>query len=202
MSADPDRDDRDADGSFALLQRAQAGDRDAVEQLMARYLPRLRRWASGQLPRGVRDIADTSDLVQNALLNTFRRIETLEAGRDGGLQAYLRTAIRNAIVDEYRHANRVPERHELDELHASVTPPQIDALIQRESLDRYRKALEALRPIDREAIMARVEEGCTYAEIAATLGKPSEAAARKTVERAMVRLLEAMQRDRSGSAAD
>jgi hypothetical protein len=39
--------------------------------LLERFLPRLRRWTSGRLPGGVRDLADTSNLVQDVLLQPF-----------------------------------------------------------------------------------------------------------------------------------
>ena len=58
----------DTESSLALLERARAGDRQALETLTARYLPRLRRWASGRLPRWARDLADTEDLVQETVL--------------------------------------------------------------------------------------------------------------------------------------
>ena len=38
------------DSSVDLLLKAQAGDNEALDRLLARYLPRLRRWASGRLP--------------------------------------------------------------------------------------------------------------------------------------------------------
>jgi DNA-directed RNA polymerase specialized sigma24 family protein len=41
----------DPESSFELIQRAQAGDESAVDRLLARYRPRLQRWASGRLPR-------------------------------------------------------------------------------------------------------------------------------------------------------
>jgi hypothetical protein len=53
-----------ADSTFSLLQRAQAGDRSAVDRLFSRYLPRLQRRARGRLPSSVHDMADTQDLVQ------------------------------------------------------------------------------------------------------------------------------------------
>ena len=67
----------DAESSMALLKRARAGDRQALEALTARYLPRLRRWASGRLPRWARDLADTEDLVQETVLQTFKRIDEI-----------------------------------------------------------------------------------------------------------------------------
>ena len=54
----------DPESSVELLERARAGDSDALDRLLGRYLPRLRRWASGRLPRRARDLSDTDDLVQ------------------------------------------------------------------------------------------------------------------------------------------
>src|SRR5437867_13128291 len=56
-----------------LLKRVRAGDRQALESLCERYLPRLRRWVSGHLPRWARDLADTDDLIQETLLHTIGR---------------------------------------------------------------------------------------------------------------------------------
>ena len=39
-----------AASSFDLVLRANAGDRDALEALCARYTPRLQRWAHGRIP--------------------------------------------------------------------------------------------------------------------------------------------------------
>ena len=68
----------DADSTFQLLERAHAGDDGALEALFARYLKPLQRWASGRLPRWARSAADTHDLVQDTLLNAFRKIGSFE----------------------------------------------------------------------------------------------------------------------------
>src|SRR5688500_19892281 len=52
------------DSTLNLLQRARAGDADALDALIGRFLPRLQRWATGRLPGWARDLADTHDLVQ------------------------------------------------------------------------------------------------------------------------------------------
>lgn len=190
----------DDQSSVQLLQRAQAGDRDAVEQLMARYLPRLKRWATGRLPRAARDLADTTDLVQNTLLQTFKRIETVHAGRDGGLQAYLRQSVMNGIRDELRRAYRRPRLDPLGEMHAHPGPSPLELAIGKETAEHYERALAALRPLDREAVVARLELGCSYAEVGQMLGKSSPNAARMTVERAIVRLMDEMRRRRGGTS--
>src|SRR3954465_14689948 len=81
MSSDDPR--TPAESSIHLLDRAKAGDRGALDALMARHLPRLRRWASGRLPRWARDMADTQDLVQETLLQTFKGIERFEPRGEG-----------------------------------------------------------------------------------------------------------------------
>jgi DNA-directed RNA polymerase specialized sigma24 family protein len=55
-------------------------------------------------------------------------------------------------------------------------------------LGRYDSALQRLREPDRELVVARVELGLDYEEIAGLLDKPSIPAARVAVSRALVRL--------------
>lgn len=187
---DPDDEDWSESTTLHLIDRVKQGDEQALGDLIARFLPRLRRWASGRLPGPVRDLADTSDLVQDVLLQSFQKIKGLEIERQGGLQAYLRQAILNRIRDEFRKAKRRPEAIELESAQPGDGPSPLEAAIGRQALYRYEAALAELRPIDREAIIARIELGFTYDEVAQLLGKPSANAARMAVERAMVRLIE------------
>ena len=55
---------RGSETTLTLIRRAQRGDREALEMVAARLVPRLRRWATGRLPRWARDLADTQDVVQ------------------------------------------------------------------------------------------------------------------------------------------
>ena len=178
--------------SLTLLERARAGDRAAVESLVARHLPRLQRWASGRLPRWARDMADTQDLVQEALFHTFKRIERFEPRGEGALHAYLRQAILNRIREELRRAKRQPPRGELDSAAEDDSRSPLEAAIGQEALERYERALARLRPEDRELVIARIEVGYTNQEIADLLDKPTANAARMAAERAIVRLAKEM----------
>ena len=88
---------RDLTSTVELVARAQQGDRSALESLFDRHRAPLRRWARGRLPRWARNLADTDDLVQEALIQTFKRIEDFEARGSGALQAYLRQALLNRL---------------------------------------------------------------------------------------------------------
>ena len=190
-----------ANSTLDLLDRARAGDASALDALMARHLPRLRRWASGRLPRWARDMSDTQDLVQETLLRTFKRIDRFEPRGEGALQAYLRQGILNRIRDEMRKAGRRPGVDVLDSQRPDSGASPLEQAIGGQAIDRYDAALQRLRPGDREAIIARIEMGFTNDELASLLGKPSANAARMALERALVRLAAEMRLAGAGPSA-
>jgi RNA polymerase sigma factor (sigma-70 family) len=183
-----------ADTTYQLLERAKGGDGEALDVLFARHIPILRRWASGRLPRWVRDIADTQDLVQETVLQAFKRVEAFEPRGDGALQAYLRQALMNRIRNEFRHKGRRPSFQDLDEQAPGDHTSPLEAAIRQEQLDRYDVALSRLSEQERDLIVARVEVGLTYEELAEALGKPSWNAARMATARALLRLAEELKR--------
>lgn len=175
-----------------LLQRARLGDADALNDLYARYLPSLRRWARGRLPRWTRDLRDTEDVVQETLLQTLKHIDTFKPRHEGALQAYLRQALVNRVRDEVRRVNRRGVTGEILDEHADAGASPLEEAIGQEALARYERALARLRPEEREVVIARVELGQSYQQIAAGHGKASADAARMAVSRALVRLAEEM----------
>jgi RNA polymerase sigma-70 factor, ECF subfamily len=190
----PDRPVADRESTFNLIERARAGDQEAVERLFARHLKPLQRWISGRLPHWARDLADTDDLVQDTLLQTFKRIGDFEPRRVGALQAYLRQAVLNRLRDELRRRGRRPDQTDLDGVDIQSGHSPLEQAIGREAVERYERALQRLRPEEREAIIARIEMGHSYQELADVLGKPTADAARKAAQRALVRLVEEMKR--------
>jgi RNA polymerase sigma-70 factor, ECF subfamily len=184
-------DDR-SDATIELLARARLGDRAALDQLFARHIPLLRAWASGRLPRWARDIADTSDLVQETVITALRNLDAFEPRGEGALQAYLRTAVVNRIRNEFRRAATHPQAVELDSGIADEATSPLEAAIGSQLLEDYESALMQLTPEDREAIVTRIELGLSYAEMAEAMGKPTANAARMAVARALVKLAEEM----------
>jgi RNA polymerase sigma factor (sigma-70 family) len=175
-----------------LLQRARLGDADALNELFGRYLPSLRRWARGRLPRWTRDLRDTDDVVQETLVQTLKHIGDFQPRHEGALQAYLRQALVNRVRDEVRRVTRHGVGSEIQDEHADAAASPLEEAIGREALTRYEAALARLRPEEREVIIARVELGQSYQQIAAGHNKASADAARMAVSRALVRLAEEM----------
>jgi len=180
-----------ARASIELLARARSGDADALNDLCARYLPRLQKWAHGRLPAWARGALDTHDLVQDALAQVVQRLGSFEPRHDGAFQAFLRTALLNRIRDEIRRAHRRPTDVLASDRPADGPSP-IEEAIGSEALARYEAALQRLRPTDREAIIARIELGLEYREVAEALGKPTVAAAHVAVSRALLKLAKEM----------
>jgi len=183
------------ESTLNLIERARAGDQEALDRLFARHFTPLRRWATGRLPKWARDVADTDDLVQETLIQTFKRIGQFEPRGVGALQAYLRQGILNRIREELRRKKRRPQSTGLDGLEADSHLSPLEQAIGVEAVERYERALARLREGEREAIIGRIELGYTYEELAEALGKPTADAARKAAQRALVRLVEEMESD-------
>ena len=177
----------DEQSSVELWRLAGKGNADALERLLSRYLPRLRRWTHGRLPRWARDIGDTDDLLQETVTQALKHVPHLQT-EDGSLHAYLRESILNRIRNELRDAARRPRRVELDEEQPGHALSPLEAAITSEAMRRYDRALARLRPSEREAIIGRFELGFTFAELAIALRKPTPDAARVAVTRAVLRL--------------
>jgi len=182
--------------TLTLLTRAREGDTSALDELFARYLPSLRRWARGRLPWWARDVADTQDLVQDALLETFRHLDGFEHRGHGALQAYLRQSVLNRVRNELKRAGRRPAAAELDPQLADSNQSPLEAAIGAAAIDRYDAAVARLPEDDRELVVARLEWDLSYADVAEATGRPTANAARMAVSRALVRLAEAMKDER------
>jgi RNA polymerase sigma-70 factor, ECF subfamily len=182
--------------STQLLERLKGGDEEARGQLIGRYFRPLCRWAHGRLPARARSMSETQDLVQDAILRVLRHLETFEPERPGALHAYLRKAVLNRILDELRAARRGPAGVELDDSLPSIQPSPYEMAVKQEDREIFEAALEELREEDRELIIARVEWGLDYDDIAAALGKPTANAARVGVRRAVLKLAGIMDRRR------
>jgi RNA polymerase sigma-70 factor (ECF subfamily) len=181
-----------AESTLSLLERARAGDRAAIDALFTRCVPPLLRWSRGRLPQWARDLADTHDVVQEAVLQTFKHLETFEVRGEGALQAYLRQAVLNRIRDHIRRVGRRPVATEIDSQYEDLEPSPLEQAVGRETVERYEAALARLSDTDRELVIATVELGYTPEQVAEATGRASPDAARRAARRALVKLAEEM----------
>jgi RNA polymerase sigma factor (sigma-70 family) len=182
--------------SAQLLERAKLGDREALETLMRLYLPRLRRWMDGRIPRGLRGLYDEEDIVQDAAYHAFKNLDQLKTPTEGELAAYLRRSLQNRVFDLHRRAIREPVTGPLSDSIPAETSSPLESAIGGEALSRYEAALARLSDSDRQLIMLRVELCCGYDEIAAMTQASSASHARVLIGRALERLAKEMRHER------
>lgn len=192
LIASASMDEPTPESTIELLQRSQAGDAVARERLLARYLPLLSRWAHGRLPSYARDLSETADLVQIALLRAFQNLPTFVSQGPGAFYGYLRQVMNNLLRDEHRRVGRRPMQVELDEQMVAEDATPVGNAVSLQTLKSYEQALVRLSNEQRELVLMRVELGLGHDEIARLTGSPNADAARMRVARALAALAQGM----------
>jgi RNA polymerase sigma factor (TIGR02999 family) len=156
----------------ALIQRVQAGDRGALDDLFAALYPELRRIAHARLTRNVRDtLLDTTALVNECYVK-FADAQRLGATDRVHFLSYAASAMRSIIVDFARA--RAAERRGGDVPHLTLnTMLSEGAVAGEDEIISVHEALLELAVLD--ARLAQVVEmryfgGLSDEEIAAALG--------------------------------
>lgn len=178
----------DRPATETLLDLIRAGDEEARERLLERYLGPLQRWAHARLPVYARGAVDTDDLVQVTFLRALNRLDRFEPLHEGAFLAYLRRILANSIRDEVRRSIRRPDETEIPASLPDRDATPLERVIGRQRVARYEKALASLPETQQHAVILRLELGLSHREVAEALGSPSAAAARMVVVRAVERL--------------
>lgn len=188
-----------------LLAAAQAGQREAREELFARYRPRVLAIARSRLGRNLRRALDSQDLVQEALVEAARDLERFEWRGESSLIRWLARLLEHratAQADRMGAQKRDQKREVSLDGGASPglgpgSPSSQDPLEQAsrgEMEERLRSALDRLQPRQREVILLRDYAGCSWEEVATELELPSPDAARMLHVRAVAKLGELLGR--------
>ncbi len=191
---------RDSDETLCLLEEVRAGSQEAVEALFSRHRDCLRRFVHLRIDQRISRRADTSDVVQEAQLEAFRRLPDYLRRRPMPFRVWLlRTAHQcllkmrryhmNAIRRTVKREVSLPERSSqalaLDAARPSAWPGQ--RLHRRELALGVRRAIAELSHLDQEILLLRNFEGLTNQEVAHVLGIEPVAASRR-LGRALLRL--------------
>jgi RNA polymerase sigma-70 factor (ECF subfamily) len=184
-----------------LVRQAQAGDRQAVEALFARYLPRVRQIVALRLGLRPSRIDEHEDIVQEALLKTFLNLESYEERSDATFRNWVSQCVVNAIRDHFRRtgaekrgAGRVRpfssfKSEDVSTIVFAGKDPTPSAILSRKELaDKIEEAILAMKEHWREVIVQRLFCEMSYEEIGRAMGIREEATVRKLFSRAMAEL--------------
>lgn len=154
----------------SALERAKAGDRQALEELLEEVAPLVYRFGS----RMCRHEADAEDVVQDTLLSIASHLNEFE-GRSS-LSSWVFALARTACARKRRglkHRPHLPEEAAGERAADGLGPDT--ALEQRELRAQLEAALDALSYEHREVLLLRDVEGLTAPEVAAALGTSVDA---------------------------
>jgi RNA polymerase sigma-70 factor (ECF subfamily) len=175
-----------------LLDRVRAGDREALDRLLALHRDFLRRVVELRLDRRMRARVDASDVVQEAQLEAARRIDDYLQRRPMPFHVWLqKTAYENLLRIRRQHveagcrsvANEapLPEASSLllaqQLLGGGPTPSQ--EVRERELAQQLRQAVGRLSDEDREILLLRGFEGLTNEEAGHVLGVEAATASKR-----------------------
>ena len=147
-----------------LIERLRQGDTTAFDAIFRTWYGPL----VGTAERMLQDRAVAEELVQDVMLELWRRRETLAA--DGSAQAYLFQATRNRVLNHLRHL-KIEQRSEPEiRGESSSTPPADADVVQEELSVAVQRAVQALPDRCREVFELSRVHGLKYAEIAQQLG--------------------------------
>jgi len=196
-----------------LVEQAQAGDRDSLDRLIARYYDRVLRIVRIRLGKKLRRDFESGDILQDAFVVAVKKFDEFEMRDEASFIRWLRTIVEHQITDkaDYVDAERRNRAHEVEsegkagndgepvaiEPEAAQTGP-LDALVKREGMEQVERFLAGLDEKYRELILMRDYEGHSWDRIAELCDRPSEDAARMMYRKALLELGMAI---RNGRAA-
>ena len=165
-----------ASSDWDLVQRAQAGDRDAFRELVERYQRRIAALALGML----RSREDALDVVQETFTKAYQSLDRFKG--DSAFYTWVYRIAHNLCIDHQRRAGKQPQVPlDSDEPgHASLAaipdglhPDQpFDRARDAEIARRVQEAIRELTPDHRAVILLRELEGLSYEEISQVLECP------------------------------
>lgn len=180
------------------------GDRVHLDELVARFLPRIQVWASRELGSKLRKRIDSEDIVQETFLAFVRDIDRLCPKNGDELEALMRRLIMNRIADtndRFIALKRSLDR-EIDlstnawehilRAEDSAQDP-MTAAMNADDRRFLRTAIFLLPSNHRDSIVLYQEAGGILKQVADRMGTSTEAAA-KRIARAVIRLKEVVQR--------
>lgn len=200
-----------------LIATAQAGDKQALGDLLALYNSYLTLLSQVQIGRRLQGKVDAVDLVQETFLEAHRHFDGFRGRTEGEFVAWLRQILAGRLGNLLRRylgtqgrdirlecelAAAVDDSSRLLDHHLAAphTSPSQQAS-QREQAVLLADALAKLPPDYREAIVLRHLEALPFAEVAQRMGR-SEDSVQKLWLRGLARLRELMgASDESGAAA-
>lgn len=179
-----------------LVEAATAGDPQALDDLVARYLPRLHAYIRLRMNAPLRAREASVDIVQSVCREVLEEREKFVYQGEGPLMGWLLTTALNKLRERARFVGRqkrdvgreTPEDFVDPVVYASLVTPSRDA-IGREEIERLEAALDRLPDDYREVVVLARIVGMPHRDISVHMGRTG-AATRNLLGRALTKLMQ------------
>lgn len=186
-----------------LVRRAQAGEHDALDELLRRYGEQVSVAIRQRLSSDLRRRFETEDVFQSSAVITLEDLRGLHYRGEIALVAWLRTVAERRLLGAARrhHAARRDVRREVQLKDpgaipaGDTTPPERAERAEAEA--DIEQAIARLPGEERRVIQLRSYEGLSFREIAEAMRLPSKNAARDLFRRALRKMGELVETDPS-----
>jgi len=191
-----------------LLDRAAAGDPEALEALFRKYLPALRAFLRLRMSPALRAKESCTDLAQSTCREVLEHLDRFDHRGEQGFRQWLFTTAWRKVAKRYRHygtdkrdlareqgqaaASSTGGDAELAQVYQTLSTPSMQ-LMRREEMEHLEACFAALPEHYREVITLSRVVGLSHQEIAATMGR-SEGATRTLLHRALGELADRLER--------
>jgi RNA polymerase sigma-70 factor (ECF subfamily) len=196
---------RTGENTEQLLRLAQSGDPAAFDNLLKITRKYLRLVARSQIGQRLQGKADSSDLVQEALLQIHRHFDYFRGSTEAEFAAWARSILAGLVANHVRRFLGTKQRDarleqslvsELNnsscaldrQLGAAIHSPSEEA-VQHESAMLLANALDTLPEHYRQVIILRHLDGLPFSEVASQMGRTVD-----SVEKLWVRALSRLRR--------
>jgi len=185
-----------SDESKDLVQRASHGDGVAVDELLERHLPGLRKYVREKISPTLLAQESASDVVQSVCREVLAGFDRFEYQGEAAFRNWLYQAALRKLIDHLRF-HRAQKRDvrpistsslsaaDFVLLASSIQSPSKDAILHEE-IEALERGFAKLTESDRAIIRMVFIEGLTHAQVAAKLGC-TEVNSRKQLSRALAR---------------
>ncbi|MBM4091191.1 MAG: sigma-70 family RNA polymerase sigma factor [Planctomycetes bacterium] len=204
-----------AEDTDELLRRAEAGNREAISDLLDRHRERLRRMVAVRIDPRLSARVDPSDVLQESLAEAARQLPRYLKERPLPFYPWLRQLTWTRLVKLHQRHIKVQKRtvrREIGEelplsdhsalrlaeqlVAADASPSEV--LLHKEMRQRVRDALHHMTARDREVLVLWYLEQLTAGEIALILNL-TEAGVKSRHRRALQRLIGNLSHDRGAT---
>ncbi len=181
-------------GNTGVLQRIAAGEADAVNECLDRFGGLV--WSLAR--RFCANPTDAEDAVQEVFTEIWTKADRYKP-EVASEKTFVTMLARRRLIDMLRKRGRAPRETAIEDVQLA-SQPQPSTMERSEEVERVERAIDELKPIQREALRMAIYDNCTHARIAEVMDIPL-GTVKTSIRRGLQRVRDALKVDETGDGS-